>query len=236
MNLVSRVKALIDILDPREINFMLLIAKELERSNLDLPVLYAGSGGDVEHAVILGDRLVFVDSHLPETTLSEIRNNIRRIGGKIVEEKRVGELGKGGKYIIKFEFQDEVELIYYAEDAMRLFESPPRELKNGCSVYFVKVPLPKEPNVSSLTSPKSLSKALKLISVGGYFLERECPLCRVIKPEMLGFKKVASGYISALSVHNAEGNLYKKVREVENLEDLLKLDFMIYSLGARCKL
>ena len=222
----KRVKALMDILEPEEIDFMLRIAEKIEKANLNLPVLYAGSGGDVEHAVILGDKLIFVDSHLPETTLTEIRNNIDKIGGEILEEQRVGELGLGGRHIISFEFcNDLIELIYYAEDATKFI---PHEIRRGCSVYFVKVPHPKEPKVGSLTSPESLSRALKLIALGGFYLERECPLCRVLRPEDLGFIKVASGYISALSVnYNAKGNLYKKIRNVENIYDLLKLDLKL---------
>ncbi len=221
-----RVKALRDILEPEEIDFMLRIAEEIEKSKLNLPVLYAGSGGDVEHAVILGNRLVFVDSHLPETTLTEIRNNIDKIGGEIIEEKRLGKLGSGGKHVIFFEFcNDLIELIYYAEDATRFI---PHEVRKGCSVYFVKVPLPKEPKVGSLTSPESLSRALKLIALGGFYLERECPLCRVLRPEELGFIKIASGYISALSVnYNAKGNLYKKIKDIENIYELLKLDLKL---------
>ncbi len=222
----KRVKALKDILELEEIDFMLRIAEEIEKANLNLPVLYAGSGGDVEHAIILGDKLIFVDSHLPETTLTEIRNNIDKIGGEILEEQRVGELGLGGRHIISFEFcNDLIELIYYAEDATKFI---PHEVRRGCSVYFVKVPHPKEPKVGSLTSPESLSRALKLIALGGFYLERECPLCRVLRPEDLGFIKVTSGYISALSVnYNAKGNLYKKIRDVENIYDLLKLDLKL---------
>jgi hypothetical protein len=229
--MISRVKVLADILEPEEIDFMFKIAREVEKANLDLPVLYAGSGGDVEHAVILGNELIFIDSHLPETTLSEIRNNIHRMGGEIIEEKRIGELGRGGKHVIRFEFCGEIELIYYAEDATKIgLDFLPVELKNGCSVYFVKVPLPKEAKVGSLTSPDSLARALKLIAVGGFYLERECPLCRVLKPEDLGFKKIASGYISALSVHyDAKGNLYRKVKDVENLRELLELDWKLYA-------
>jgi len=227
---MSRLKALMSFFDEREIDFMIKISREIESSKLDLPVFYAGSGGDVEHALILGDRLVFVDSHLPEVTLSEIRRKIIRIGGKILEEKKFGRLGKGGKHVLRFEFQGEVELTYYAEDVMRILERPPNELKEGCSVYFVKVPHPKEPNVKSLNSPELLSKALKLIVVGGYYLERECPICRVLDPNVLGFKRVASGYISALSIHKAEGNLYKKFKDVEDIEDLLRLDLSLCKL------
>ena len=222
-----RFRALTRFFDPRELDFMFRVSSEVGSSNLDLPVFYAGSGGDLEHAVVLGDRLIFVDSHLPEDTISEIRRKIAKIGGKILEEERVGKLGKSGRHVLRFEFYGEVELIYYAEDVLRILENPPRELRDGCSVYFVKVPHPKEPNVKSLDSPELLSKALKLIEVGGYYLERECPICRVLNPEVLGFEKVASGYISALSIHNAEGNLYRKVRDVENLEDLLRLDLLL---------
>ncbi len=222
-----RVKALKDVFEPEEYEFMLEVAGHVEGSGLDLPVLYAGSGGDVEHAVILGNNLIFVDSHLPETTITEIRNNIDKIGGEIIEERRIGKLGMGGKHVIEFEFcKDTIKIVYYAEDATKFV---PEEAKGGISVYFVKVPHPKEPKVGSLTSPESLSRALKLIALGGFYLERECPLCRVLRPEDLGFVKVASGYISALSVnYNAKGNLYKKIREVENIYELLKLDWNLY--------
>ena len=72
-------KTVISMLHPDERQFLRKICLELEKRNFDLPVLYAGSGGDVEHAVLLGNRLVFVDSHLPEVTISEIKNNIASI-------------------------------------------------------------------------------------------------------------------------------------------------------------
>jgi len=231
--LVERVKALP--FERAEIPFLIRVAEEIEKSRLDLPVLYAGSSDDLEHAVILGDRLIFVDSHLPETNLAEIRRKAETFG-KIIEEKRIGELGNGGKHILRFEFLgEEIELTYYAEDATELLKNPPKEIKEGLSVYFVKVPLPKEPKVGSLKSPESLAKALKLVALNGFYLERECPLCRVLKPEVLGFKLIASGYISALSVYNEKGNLYRKVRDVENLEELLKLDLSLSSC-AECML
>lgn len=216
-------KTVISMLHPDERQFLRKICLELEKRNFDLPVLYAGSGGDVEHAVLLGNRLVFVDSHLPEVTISEIKNNIARIGGEINQEKKRGVLGQGGKHIIEFEIcKEEFELTYYAEDATRI--SGIRELRNGYSVYFVKVPLPKEAKVGSLSSPDSLADALKNLVTGGYYLERECPLVYFLKPEILGFRKVASGYISALSIYSKNGNLYRKIREVEDIKSLLLKD------------
>ncbi len=218
--LEERVLALKDVFEEREIDFLLDVSREVE--DVRGKVVYAGSGGDVEHAVILGDVLIFIDSHLPETTLCEIRRGISRVGGRVIREKRIGELGKGGKHLIEFEFLgDKIRIFYYAEDAT---EFVPDEAKDGFSVYFVKVPHPKEMRVGSLTSPKSLSLWLSLLRVGGYYLERECPLCLKLRPEDLGFVKVTSGYISALSVKNELGNLYKKVRDVENLYELLVID------------
>ncbi|WP_457548612.1 hypothetical protein [Archaeoglobus sp.] len=230
--LVERVKALP--FEREEIPFLTKVAEEIEKSNLDFPVLYAGSGGDLEHGVVLGNRLIFVDSHLPETNLAEIRRKAETFG-EVIKEKRVGKLGNGGKHVIRFEFLGEViELIYYAEDATELLKNPPKEIKDGLSVYFVKVPLPKEPKVGSLRSPDSLAKALKLVVIDGFYLERECPLCRVLKPELLGFEKIASGYISALSVYNEKGNLYRKVKDVDNIEELLKIDLSLS--GGECML
>ncbi len=227
----SRAKKLVEFFTCEEVDFMLKIAREVKNAKLEEPVLYAGSGGDLEHAVILGQRLIFVDSHLPEVTLAEIRNRIERIGGTILDEKREAEPGSCGKHVIRFEFAGEIELVYYGEDATRIgLDFLPEELEGGCSVYFVKVPLPKESAVGSLKSPDSLARALRLIVPGGFYLERECPLCRVLSPELLGFKKIASGYISALSInHNEKGNLYKKLRDVENLHELLELDSELYN-------
>ena len=213
----ERVKALEDLFEPEEIDFMLRVAEIVGNANLNHPVLYAGSGGDLEHAVVLGNDLIFVDSHKPDITLNEIRSKIEIVGGEILEEREIGVLGRGGKRILTFRFcGDTVRLTYYAEDATKFV---PPEAKGGISVYFVKVPHPKEPNVGSLSSPESLSKYLSLIEVGGFYLERECPLPR--NAEEFGFVKVLSGYISALSIHDAEGNLYRKVRDVPNLYELL---------------
>lgn len=230
---VSRTKKkVIAKLSPEEREFLTKICEEIERSNVDkeLPVLYAGSGGDVEHAVLLGNNLIFVDSHLPEETLSEIRHRIRKIDGKIIEEERKGKLGRGGKHIIKFKLEkDKIKLTYYAEDATKIGkEFKPKELEKGHSVYFVKVPLPKEGKVGSLTSPESIGTSLKNIVLGGFYLERECPISHYLNPKIFGFKKVASGSISALSINSAQGNFYKKFKEVKEVPLLLKIDYELY--------
>jgi len=211
-------------LHPDEKPFLVRVCSEIGRNSFgDLPVLYAGSGGDVEHAVLLGNRLVFLDSHLPEVTITEIKNNIAKIGGEINKEKRKGVMGKKGKYIIEFSIEEEdFELVYYAEDGSRISELNIMELKDGYCVYFVKVPLPKEEKVGELSSPDSLADALKNLVTGGYYLERECPLTYHLEPEVLGFKKIASGYISALSIYSEEGNLYKKFMEVDIRPLLIK--------------
>jgi|Deesub1362A_J573_1020465.scaffolds.fasta_scaffold00306_26 hypothetical protein len=212
-------------LHPDERNFLIEVCREVGDSAGELPVLYAGSGGNVEHAVLLGNNLVFVDSHLPEVTLAEIRNNIEKFGGDIAGETRKGVLGGGGKHKINFSIENEEFLLtYYAEDATKIHELRLKELENGYSVYFVKVPLPKENTVNSLTSPTSLGNALSNLVTGGYFLERECPLCYSLEPDKLGFKKITSGFISALSIYSEPGNLYKKVRNVDSLVELLEED------------
>ena len=218
-------KKVIAKLHPDERNFLIEVCKEVGSSTNELPVLYAGSGGDVEHAILLGNNLVFVESHLPEVTLAEIKDNIKKFGGIITAEVRKGELGEGGKHIINFSIDgEEFVLAYYAEDATQVNNLKLKELRDGYFVYFVKVPLPKENTVNSLTSPASLGNALKNLVTGGYFLERECPLCHRLEPEELGFKKITSGFISALSIYSEPGNLYKKIREVENLVELLEED------------
>ncbi|MFO7966563.1 MAG: hypothetical protein R6U44_03085 [Archaeoglobaceae archaeon] len=211
-------------LKPEERDFMTRVCCEIENSEIEkgLPVLYPGSGGDVTHAVLLGDNLVFVDSHQPETTVSEILSEIAHLGGEILEEDRTGIWGKGGKLFIKFRLEGEkINLTYYAQDATKLHELDLEELENGYSVYFVKVPLPKEISVGSLRSPSSLGKALQDLAVGGFYLERECPLPSHVVSEM-GFTKIVSGNISGLSVHPEKGNLYHKVEQVDNIIEILE--------------
>ncbi len=219
--MIGRLEKLTDFFERRELKFLRRVVEEVGRVE-GKSVLYAGSGGDVEHAVILGNDLVFVDSHLPEVTLSEIRRKIVDMGGKILRELSIGR-----KYVIEFDLLGEVKLTYFADDIVNVLRNPPEELRRGIAVYFVKVPHPKEPNVSDLTSPEVLSKALSMIILNGYYLERECPLPN---PESVGFEKVASGYISALSIRNVEGNLYKKVRRLSEEK------IMSYLSDARCRL
>lgn len=205
---------------------MTRVCHEIERSEIDhdLPVLYPGSGGDVIHAVLLGKNLIFVDSHQPEAIISEIHSQIEQLGGKVLEEQRIGVWGKGSKYFTAFLLEgEEIDLTYYAQDATKLHELKLKELENGYSVYFVKVPLPKEMGVGSLRSPQSLGKALQHLEVGGFYLERECPL--PLSDHLvseIGFKKIASGCVSGLSIHPQEGNLYRKIEQVDGIEEILK--------------
>lgn len=217
-------RKVISTLKPEEREFMTRVCHELEVSEIDpgLPVLYPGCGGDVSHAVLLGNNLVFVDSHQPETTISEICSEIYNLGGEIVEERRDGVWGKDGKLFIKFRLEEEeVDLTYYAQDATRLHELNLKEVEDGYSVYFVKVPLPKEISVGSLRSPHSLGRSLQQLVVGGFYLERECPLPSHLVSE-LGFRRIATGTISGLSIHPEEGNLYQKVEQVDNIIEILE--------------
>ncbi|MFW6127720.1 MAG: hypothetical protein ACOC6M_00915 [Halobacteriota archaeon] len=215
-------KKVLPILKPEERDFMTRVCSEIESSGNDhLPVLYPGSGGDVTHAVLLGKNLVFVDSHQPDTTVSEIRSEIDYLGGEIIEESRTGVWGRGGKLSIKFWLEEEINLTYYAQDATILHDLSLKELENGYSIYFVKVPLPKEMGVGSLSDPQSLGRALKHLEVGGFYLERECPLPDPLASK-IGFSRIASGYISGLSIHPEEGNLYRKMEQVDDIEEILK--------------
>jgi len=216
-------------MEPEEREFLTQVVTEIEKSSInpDLPVLYPGSASDVEHAILLGKNIVFIDSHLPETNIGEIKSKLQRMG-EILQENRVGVLGKGGKYFFKFKLDkgdEEYNLTYYAEDAAQLSKLGIEELKCGYSVYFVKVPLPKEKTVGSLTSPESLGEALSGLVTDGFYLERECPITISIPPENIGFKKIISGYISALSVYDRRGTLYQKIKNVDNIVELLKADF-----------
>ncbi|AGK61114.1 hypothetical protein Asulf_01114 [Archaeoglobus sulfaticallidus PM70-1] len=210
-----------------ELPFMLKVYDELNKLNSDLPVLYAGSAGDIEHAIFLGKNLVFFDNHLPEESVREIINKISRIG-KIESKEMMGELKKGGKFIMKFKIADQsFHLTFYGEDATTVGITSYPELENGISVYFVKVPYPREGNTQSIRYPAHFARALKLIEVGGYYLEKECPLAFKLDIEKLGFRKIAEGEIYALSIKWGEkGNLYKKVRDVADIEKLLIEDYI----------
>ena len=180
---------------------------------------------------MLGSNLVFFDTHLPKENVSEIIKKVEGFG--VVEDVRTEkskEAWKMWKTIVEFRVKNiTFRLVYYAEDATNIGLKWFPELENGIHAYFVKVPFPKEQKAGSLREPKFFSRVLRMINVGGFYLERECPISFQIPVEELGFEKVASGYISALSVHDAKGNLYRKVKKAENLEELVLLDWMMAS-------
>lgn len=135
-------------MESEEREFLVEVITEIEKSGLkpELPVLYPGSASDIEHAVLLGHNLVFIDTHLPETNINEIRSKLKRMGN-IIEDRRIGVLGEGGKHFFRFALKEginEYRLTYYSEDAAKLRNLGLDELRGGYSVYFVKVPLPKE--------------------------------------------------------------------------------------------
>ncbi len=213
--------------DEDEVEFMKRVHHEVFNQYVNLPVLYAGSGADLEHALVLGTNLVFFESHLPRENISEIISKIDDLG-KLKSVKEIGKLEEGGKITLGFEIVGiDFELTFYAEDATTIGLKNYPELESGLCVYFVKVPFPKEKRVGSLRKPDFFGRILSRIVVGGFYLERECPLTFKIPPEELGFIKLFSGYISALSIHDGVvGNLYKKIRMVENLRELIYMDYM----------
>jgi|Deesub1362A_J573_1020465.scaffolds.fasta_scaffold10409_2 hypothetical protein len=219
MDILKRVRIF---LEDEEIPFMEEIHKRVFDDGV---VVYAGAASDVEHAVLLGKNLVFFDTHLAEENVSEILRKIERVG-EIKSVEKISELGTA-KTTVDFEIGGvKFKLTYYAEDATKMVSKPYPELKNGIYTYFVKVPFPKECNVGSLREPEFFWRVLDMIRIGGFYLERECPISFSIPPQELGFEKVVSGYVSALSIRDAVGNLYRKVRKVKNLREFVFSDYV----------
>ena len=160
--------------------------------------VYAGSSDDVEHGILIGNDVVFIDTHTPEVNLAGIKAKLDSISDSLSVEK----IDRGFP-AWRFEaliLGERVKLEYWCADATEV-------LPDRMGVYFVKVPLPKEPNAGCLCSEENLSVALSKVVTGGYYLERECP----IEPEKYGFEHVLSGEMSGLSIHTAKGNLYRKI-------------------------
>ncbi len=182
-----------------ERRFLKRVCEEIESFSPHLSV-YAGSSDDVEHGVLIGSRVVFIDSHTPEINVHSIKEKLDRVADS---EVKLTELAKSFP-AWKFETTltcEKFVLEYWCADATKV-------LPDSMGVYFVKVPLPKEMNVGCLCDEKNLKFALSRVVEGGYFLERECP----INPEKYGFRLIASGELSGLSIHSAKGNLYKKCK------------------------
>ncbi len=178
-----------------ERDFLRKVCRELE-SVADLKAVYAGSSDDVEHGILLGNNLLFIDSHTPEINLAGIRSKLERISDELKFERI-------NKTLWKFEAKilgEKVKLEYLCADATKV------EL-GKIGVYFVKVPLPKEARVGSLCEERNLARALSNVVKGGYFLERECG----VDVEKYGFRLLLTGELSGLSIHSAKGNLYKKI-------------------------
>ena len=212
------------IFEEEEIAFMMKIYNEVFREGENV-VVYAGAASDLEHAVLLGTNLVFFDTHLVKENISEIIEKIEKIG----ELDKIKTHSKT-KTVIEFDIGGtNFKLSYYAEDATNIGIKSYPELKNGIYAYFVKVPFPKEQRAGSLREPEFFSRVLDMIQLNGFYLERECPITFKIQPIELGFERIASGHISALSVYNEKGNLYKKVKRVENLRELVYKDYKDYT-------
>lgn len=221
---------IINELYPEERKFMREVSEKIDESDVDkeLPVFYPGSGWDIKHALLLGKEYVFVDPYSPDEIIRNIKDDIKKLNGKVVKEEAKGEIGKGGKCVIEFSIGDEKrKLTYYAEDATKIGteEFKPEELEKGYSVYFVKVPT-QTGEVGWLASEESRGLALKNIAVGGFYLERGSPISYSLGPEIFGFEKITSGTISAVTSfgHLGEGNLYRKFRDVKEIHQLLELD------------
>lgn len=180
----------------KERNFLKKVCKNLE--GISYPVVYAGSGDDVEHGILLGNELVFIDSHMPEVNLTSIKTKLELVSD-IVSFERVSKPFPAWRFKVKV-IGESVTLEYWCADATKV-------LPEKIGVYFIKVPLPKEIKVGCLCEESNLAKALSKVVEGGYYLERECP----ILPEKYGFKLILSGEISALSINSAKGNLYRKI-------------------------
>ena len=160
--------------------------------------VYAGSSDDVEHGILIGNDIVFIDTHTPEINLASIKDKLNSVSDSVSLE----EIDRSFP-AWKFEaliLGERVELEYWCADATKV-------LPDEMGVYFIKVPLPKEPNAGCLCSEENLFRALSKIVIGGYYLERECP----IEPKRYGFRHILSGEMSGLSIRSAKGNLYKKI-------------------------
>ncbi len=186
----------------KERRFLKVVCREIEEFSPEISV-YAGSSDDVEHGLLIGNRIIFIDSHTPEINVQSIRRKLESVadGTKRVEPRVLNKPFPSWCFETAIA-GEKVVLEYWCADATKV-------LPEKMDVYFVKVPLPKEANVGCLCEEKNLRFALSRIVKGGYFLERECP----IQPEKYGFKLVISGELSGLSIYKAKGNLYRKVSE-----------------------
>ncbi len=181
--------------EKNETIFLKKVCKEVE-SVIEYPAVYAGSSDDVEHGILLGNKIIFIDSHVPEVNINGIKEKL-----KSISEFRIEKLNLSfPAWRFYIDIGEKVILDYWCADATVY-------LPEIIGVYFVKVPLPKEIRVGNICDEKNLFKALSKVVVGGYYLERECP----INPEKFGFRHLFSGELSGLSIRSAKGNLYKKI-------------------------
>ncbi len=179
-----------------EREFLKKVCKEVE-SVIYYPTVYAGSSDDVEHGILLGSKLIFIDTHTPEVNLEGIKRKLRNVSEFKLE--KLSYVFPAWRFKIQM-LGEKITLEYWCADATKC-------LPDEIGVYFIKVPLPKEPMAGYLCEERNLSVAISRIVPGGYFLERECP----IDPEKFGLLHLFSGELSGLSIYSAKGNLYKKI-------------------------
>jgi hypothetical protein len=210
-------KELLTLIEDFERDFMIFLWKEVKMKEFSEPVVYAGSGGDIEHALFLGRNLVFFDNHLPEENFNDILGKIDRIG-VLEEEER-----KEGRFSAIFKIgREEYSLIFYGLDATKIFDAEIPELRKGISVFFVKDPYPRAESAGSIREPNFFSRALSAIVKGGYYLEKECPITCGIPPESIGFRLIKSGRMASLSFRSSPANLYLKFKEVDMNKTLIE--------------
>ncbi len=206
----------------------------------NLPVYYPGAGSDITGPLAKTDasRFVFVDylyvnswegEHDPIGYL--IREDLPEIGAEITSDATEGELGNGGKRIVKFNWAGkEREIVFYAEDATKF--APP-ELKDGILMTVIQAPTPASRDNDSMNIPGWLmdngyrASIYENLALGGFINWQPTDY---LDSTLLGFERVFDGQEGS----EDEYPIYQKISTEPNLEQLAQIDYdLMMSISSR---
>ncbi len=197
----------------------------------DLPIYYLGSRNDISYPLAFTDAtdFVFTDYDYVDTegniNLGACPDlEITDLGGTILSTETEGDLGKGGKRILKFSWGGKERTItMYAEDATKYM---PKELHQGASFVIIKAPTPvgraEEPAPEWMTIPENYGPILSKVAVGGFIHQEPT---KILPSEVIGFKKRLDAPDADDQHYRSNGYpLYEKTRTEPYITPLLLLD------------
>ena len=197
---------------------------ESEPIQKGLPIYYPGANDDLMRPLGLTDSrdMVFVDPvyaklGVPEEIISQIQSL-----GPVISDVTEGEMSKGGKRVITFDWHEKRTLTLYSEDATKF---TPNESSNGWSFVYADAPTNSDrEHIGNIYDPDNKAFLVHQLADGGHLLYRFSEgFLRALKPEYLGLERV-------IIDPDSSRDFYRVVRQEPALAALLSVDSSLNAL------